>query len=232
LKDIGTKEEIEKWARLSGAETVFMQLASQFRCNGSDGYLAWLDNLLQIKNTANYDLTDIEYEFKVFSNPADMRNAIFEKNKEANKARMVAGYCWDWVSQKDIKKTDINFPEFDFHMPWNFAQDSYLWSIKHDSVGEIGCIHTCQGLELDYVGVIIGPDLICRDGKILTDPTQRAKTDASIKGYKKLMQNNPEKAKDLLDQIIKNTYRTLMTRGMKGCYVYCTDEETREWMNI
>jgi DUF2075 family protein len=230
LKDIGSKEEIIKWANRLDATVEEIQLVSQFRCNGSDGYLAWLDNLLQIRETANTDLVGIDYEFKVFTNPAEMRDAIFEKNKEANKARLVAGYCWDWISQKDIKKTDINFPEYDFYMPWNFAQDSYLWSIKSDSLGEIGCIHTCQGLELDYVGVIIGPDLIFRNGKIITDPSKRAKTDASIRGYKKLLQNNPEIAKSTLDEIIKNTYRTLMTRGMKGCYVYCMDEELSYWI--
>jgi DUF2075 family protein len=158
-----------------------------------------------------------------------MRDAIFEKNKIDNKARLVAGYCWDWISQKDTTKTDINFPAVGFHMPWNFAQESYLWSIKPDSVGEVGCIHTCQGLELDYVGVIIGPDLLYRDGQVLVDPAARARTDSSIKGYKTMLKSDPDRAKALVRGIIKNTYRTLMTRGMKGCYVYCCDEETNKY---
>jgi DUF2075 family protein len=112
-------------------------------------------------------------------------------------------------------------------MPWNFAQESYLWSIKPDSVGEVGCIHTCQGLELDYVGVIIGKDLVYRDGQVLVDPASRARTDTSIKGYKTMLKSDPEKAKELIRGIIKNTYRTLMTRGMKGCYVWCEDEGLR-----
>ena len=97
-------------------------------------------------------------------------------------------------------------------------------------MNEIGCIHTCQGLELDYIGVIIGPDLIVRDGEVLVDPFKRAKSDASIKGYKSLLKNNPVEAQSTIRAIIKNTYRTLMTRGMKGCYVFCVDEETREWI--
>jgi uncharacterized protein len=205
LKDIGTKEEIRKWARLANAEIIEMELDSQFRCNGSDGYLAWLDNTLQIRPTANTSLSGINYDFRVLDNPTELRNLIFEKNKEANKARLVAGYCWDWVSKNNTKRTDIVFPEYDFAMPWNFSTESYLWSIKPDSVREIGCIHTCQGLELDYVGVILGPDLLYRDGQILVDPSKRAKTDASIKGYKTFLKSNPEQAKKLIRQIILNT---------------------------
>jgi DUF2075 family protein len=224
LKDIGSKDEIVKWAKQAHAEVQVMQLDSQFRCNGSDGYLAWLDNLLQIRPTANTTLEGITYDFKVFDNPSEMRDAIYAKNAIANKSRLVAGYCWNWISKNDTKKTDINFEEYGFHMPWNFAQESYLWSIKPDSVGEVGCIHTCQGLELDYVGVIIGNDLIYRDGQVLVDTASRAKTDTSIKGYKTMLKSDPEKAKELIRGIIKNTYRTLMTRGMKGCYVWCEDE--------
>lgn len=230
LKDIGTKDEILKWAIAAGADIKLMNLESQFRCNGSDGYLAWLDQLLQIRETANTSLQGLNYDFKVFDNPAELRDFIFEKNREANKARIVAGYCWDWVSQKNTKLTDINFPEYNFHMPWNFANESYLWSIKSDSVGEIGCIHTCQGLELDYVGVIIGEDLIYRDGKVLVNPAKRSKMDSSIKGYKKMLKEQPEKSKELTRAIIKNTYRTLMTRGMKGCYVYCVDVELKNYI--
>lgn len=232
LKDIGSKEEIIKWAKALNTEVTILKLESQFRCNGSNGYLAWLDHILQIRDTANTDLKGVNYDFRVLDSPVALRDLIFEKNKEANKARMVAGYCWNWVSQKNNEETDINFPEVGFHMPWNFAQESYLWSIKPDSVKEIGCIHTCQGLELDYVGVIIGPDLIYRDGKILVDPSKRARTDASLKGYKKLLKEDPKNAKALVKSIIKNTYRTLMTRGMKGCYLYCTDLALNDYIRL
>ena len=94
---------------------------------------------------------------------------------------------------------------------------------------QIGCIHTCQGLEVDYIGVVVGPDLIVRNGKVVTHPEKRSKQDQSIKGYKAMLETDPEGAKTKADLIIKNTYRTLMTRGMKGCYVYCTDKETGEY---
>ena len=227
--DIGTKEEIEEWAKKSDAVVYHLKLESQFRCNGSDGYLSWLDSILQIEETANKTLDDINYDFKVVSSPNELRDIIFEKNKINNKARLVAGYCWNWMSKKNKDLKDITIPEFNFEMKWNLASDGNLWIISPNSVNEVGCIHTCQGLEMDYVGVIIGPDLIVRNGRIITDPSKRAKTDASIRGYQKEFKENPEMAMQKADAIIKNTYRTLMTRGMKGCYIYSTDKETEEY---
>lgn len=225
LKDIGRKEEIEIWAARAGATITELELSSQFRCNGSDGYLAWLDDLLQIRDTVNDDINDIDYEFKVVGSPAELRDIIFEKNKLNNRARLVAGYCWKWPSKTNKNAYDIEFPEFNFKMKWNLTEDSSLWIIKPNSVNEVGCIHTCQGLEVDYIGVIVGEDLIVRNGQVITDASKRATSDTSVKGYKRLLKENPDNAKRTLDLIIKNTYRTLMTRGMKGCYVYFLDKE-------
>lgn len=227
--DIGTIDEIEKWAKGVGAKTHRLELASQWRCAGSDGYLAWLDDTLQVRPTAHADLVGAEYDFQVIDSPNKLRDNIFEKNKEKNKARIVAGYCWDWVSKKNKNLMDISIPAYDFAMKWNLATDGYLYIVKPESVNEVGCIHTTQGLEMDYVGVIVGPDLIVRDGVVVTDPSKRAKSDASLKGYKKAFKENPVAAQEKADAIIKNTYRTLMTRGMKGCYVYFTDKETEEY---
>ena len=141
---------------------------------------------------------------------------------------MIAGYCWDWVSKKEPNRFDISFPEFNFDMKWNLASDP-TWIISPESVNEIGCIHTAQGLETDYVGVIIGPDLIARNGKLITDPSARAKTDQSMKGWKKAMKVDPIATEIKTDQLIRNTYRALLTRGMKGCYIYSTDPETQEY---
>jgi hypothetical protein len=93
----------------------------------------------------------------------------------------------------------------------------------------VGCIHTCQGLELDYVGVIVGPDLVVEAGELVTVPSARAKTDKSLHGYKKELKENPGLAEAKADEIIRNTYRTLMSRGMKGCYVWFTDSATADY---
>lgn len=230
LKDIGSVDEITRFAKEAGATIHYAKLESQFRCNGSDGYLAWLDHILEIRDTANYDL-DIDYDFRVFDDPNELRDAIIEKNKINNKSRVVAGYCWNWISdgKNDPDVYDIEIPEYDFKMSWNLGNTS-TWAIDEDSVQEAGCIHTCQGLEFDYVGVIIGNDIRYENGHIVTDYTKRASTDQSLKGIKTLARRDKKQAEELADEIIKNTYRTLMTRGMKGCYVYCEDKTLSNYM--
>lgn len=229
FKDIGRKAEIEYWAKEANAEVQQFKLASQFRCNGSSAYTAWLDNILDIRETANFELDQEMYDFRVFDDPNEMRQLISTKNLENNRSRIVAGYCWDWISKKDSSLYDIEFPEYDFKMRWNLADQGMLWILNDDSVTEAGCIHTCQGLELDYVGVIIGNDIVVREGVLETNPHARAKTDKSISGFKKLLKEDPVKAMQKTELIIKNTYKTLMTRGQKGCYIYCVDPETRDY---
>ena len=105
LKDVGTKAAIREFAAARGAEVEEYALASQFRCAGSDGYLAWVDDVLQIKATANGSLEDIPFDFQVFGDPEEMHAAIEAKNS-GNRARVVAGYCWPWNSKKDSKQMD------------------------------------------------------------------------------------------------------------------------------
>ena len=227
LKDIGSKALIAEIAADEGATVEEHVLSSQFRCGGSDAYLAWLDNTLQIRETANPELDKDEVDFQVFDSPAELHDAIEAKNTR-NKARVVAGYCWPWASKNNSTAYDIVLGD-DYRRRWNLTAQGGLWIISPDSVSEVGCIHTCQGLELDYVGVIIGPDLIVRNGEVRTDANKRARQDQTVKGYKRRLGEDPEKAKRDADRVIKNTYRTLMTRGMKGCYIYCTDPETNEY---
>ena len=222
--DIGSIAEIEKWAERENSEVIKMELVSQFRCNGSDGYLAWIDDVLQIRDTANYDLEGIDYDIRICDSPKEMEHIVIEKNRIRNRARILAGYCWNWP--KDTRN-DVNYHDIkigDYGISWNLDGGD-AFAINPDSVHEAGCIHTSQGLEFDYVGVIIGDDMRYENGEIVTDYSKRAKTDQSMKGIKGLAKDDPEKASQLADEIIKNTYRTLMTRGMKGCYVYCTDSE-------
>ena len=222
LSDIGRSSELEAWARRLGADVTFLELASQFRCSGSDGYLAWLDNVLGIRDTANPDLMGQDFEFRIVDSPTELDRLIRERNG-GNKARIVAGYCWDWRSKRQPDAFDIEFPSYGFQRQWNLGSDGSLWITAPASVDQVGCIHTCQGLELDYVGVIVGPDLIMEDGNLQTAPEGRSKMDRSIRGWKSLLKSKPQDTRTRLDRIIRNTYRTLMTRGMKGCFVYCTD---------
>ena len=230
LKDIGSVELIKKYAEQSGAQVTTGFLDSQFRCDGSDGYIAWLDDVLQIRETANVNDMGMDYDFRVFSDPNLMKCEIEKLNQKNNKSRMVAGYCWEWPKENRTKSDyhDIELDEYNFGISWNL-DNSATWAIDENSVNEAGCIHTCQGLEFDYVGVIIGDDLRFEDGQVITDYTKRAKSDQSLKGIKKMLKEKPFEAEKMADKIIRNTYRTLMTRGQKGCFVFCTDKELEQY---
>jgi len=227
IKDIGSIERINQWAKKFGAEIYENKLKTQFRCNGSEGYISWVDNVLGIRETANFNLDNIDYDFRIFNNPNNLKNKIIELNQK-NHARLLAGYCWEWPKEG---KNDPNYKEIeidDFKMSWNL-NDTDTYAIDEGSVYQVGCIHTAQGLEFDYVGVIIGEDMRFKDGQIVTDYNKRYTYDSSIRGIKKMAKSNPEEASKLADEIIKNTYRTLMTRGKKGCYIYCVSEKLRDY---
>ena len=231
FNDIGRVEEIENWARLFGAVIHRDSLSSQFRCAGSDGYLGWLDSILGIRDSANRNLSDLEYDFRVFDDVNLLFESIKSKNTKSHAAmgRVVAGYCWQWKSRKDKSEMDVTIESQGFAKQWNLDSHGSSWIINPESVEQIGCIHTCQGLEIPYIGVIIGPDFIIRNGKVVTKPEKRDRHDKTMKGFKKLLKEDPDLAVEKADYIIKNTYRTLMTRGMKGCYIFSEDEETRDW---
>lgn len=165
-----------------------------------------------------------DYDFCVFTDPIELRNKNEALNLTNNKSRTVTGYCWEWSKANRGKSDmrDVLIEEEDFGISWNLDSRE-AWAIDENSVAEAGCIHTAQRLEFDYVGVIIGDDMRYENGKVVTDYTKRAKTDQSLKGIKTMAKENPERAQELANQIIRNTYRTLMTRDQKGCYVYCTD---------
>ncbi|MBR4765760.1 MAG: DUF2075 domain-containing protein [Clostridia bacterium] len=228
LKDIGSVDEIEKWAAYYDSEVTKMELVSQFRCDGSDGYLAWLDNVLQIRETANYDIGELNYDFRVCDTPQEMYDLIKERNKEDGKSRIVAGYCWNWIKEGKSNSDVHDIKIGDFEISWNL--DNYTFALNDFSINQAGCIHTTQGLEFSYVGVIIGNDLRFLGREIITDIKERASTDKSLFGINKLISENPELGYKKADEIIKNTYRTLMSRGMKGCYVYCCNENLSNYL--
>jgi DUF2075 family protein len=227
--DVGEISRIKMHAAELGAEVEIMELVSQFRCNGSDDYMAWLDGTLGVQENIDNYFTKQSFDFQIFDSPTALHDAIRGKNMANNKSRVVAGYCWNWASKNDPKAFDIVFSEYGYKAKWNLTEYGNEWIFNPKSVEEVGCIHTCQGLEVDYVGVIVGEDLIVEDGELITDPSARAKSDKSLAGYIKERKENPAEADIKADELIRNTYRTLMTRGMKGCYVYFTNDETRRY---
>ena len=218
-KDIGSVEEIKKWATELGSEVIMNEdtvLQSQFRCNGSDQYIQLINNILQIGKPMDIDLKELNFDIRVFDDPNELRDTLRELNIINNKARMVAGYCYDWNVKHNRGEYDI-YLENGFKAKWNLENDK-IWAINPNSFEEVGCIHTAQGLEFDYIGVLIGNDLRFdkTGGKIITDRTKISKDDKS---------SGIRSAKDdVAERLIKNTYKTLLTRGQKGCFIYCEDK--------
>jgi hypothetical protein len=227
--DVGEISRIKAYAANVGADVEMLELTSQFRCGGSDDYMAWLDDTLGLQNVPENYFSREKFDFKIFDSVIDLHDEIRGKNKVNNKARMVAGYCWNWVSKKAATSFDIELEQGNYKARWNLASYGNEWIINPKSVDEVGCIHTCQGLEVDYVGVIIGDDLVVLNGKLMTNPKGRAKSDKSLNGYIGDRKTDPERADAKADELIRNTYRTLMSRGMKGCYVYFTNPEVKRY---
>lgn len=198
------------------------ELTSQFRCDGSDGYISFLNNLLEIKQTANTNFEFNNLKVKIFDDPIKMRDELRELNKINNKTRMIAGYCYDWNVKNNKGEWDIILPN-GFKAKWNLANDDH-WAVNPNSFEEIGCIHTCQGMEFDYVGVFIGKDLYYKDGHVQTNRNSISKDDKTS-GIRLKSTSNEE-----ADKLIRRTYKVLLTRGIKGCYIYCEDEALRNYL--
>lgn len=225
-KDIGTIESITEIAKKYNSKVICnrdLELKSQFRCNGSDGYLAFLDNVLEIRETANTSLEGLDYDFRVYDSPTEMRKELEKLNKIANKSRLLAGYCYEWGSETNPLYQDIVLKD-GFSAQWNL-RNGQPFAISDTSFEQVGCIHTCQGLEFDYVGVIIGKDLVYRNGHIECHPEEIAKSDKSS-GIRTC------KNKKLAEKLIKNTYKTLLSRGQKGCFIFCEDQRLANYLKI
>lgn len=225
--DIGSVTEIKKVAKELAIKVDEIELKAQFRCSGVDGYISWLNDTLHIQETANYDgWEDSEFDFKIFDDPNLMRSEINKRSDEGKSARILAGYAWKWTSIKegnlDGEIEDVEIPEFNFQMPWNSRKVGTTWAIDESGINQVGCIHTAQGLEFDYVGVIVGNDLGF-DADTLTYSTDHEKYKDSE--GKKGLKEEPER----LNELVRNIYKVLMTRGMKGCYIYFCDEDTKTY---
>ncbi|ANU11981.1 ATP/GTP-binding protein [Planococcus antarcticus DSM 14505] len=215
-KDIGRFNLLKEEAEKQNSTVHVVELDSQFRCAGSGNYLEWLDNVLYDRKQ---DIQlDGDFDFQVVDSPHE----LYEKVVKEKGGRLLAGYAWEWNTKRvdgELSK-DVVVEVHDFAMPWNDPA-RIDWAIHPEGSEQIGCIHTVQGLEMEYVGVIIGNDLTYNPE---TQSIEVKRENFKDKGAR------PAKPKgkyevDLLDQLVRNTYKTLMTRGMKGCYVYCVDKD-------
>lgn len=222
-QEIGSSNMIREAAEKFRADVHETELYSQFRCNGSDNYLDWLDQIMYNKDVTSH-FTDTEYDFQIFDDPQKLYEAIKQQDGvEGQTARLCAGFCWPWSNETDENgdlKKEVQIGSF--AMPWE-TKDTikprpkgyvqwYEWAYKPEGIKQVGCIYTAQGFEFDYIGVIVGFDLKydASAGNLCTNIT--ASKDPMLK-----------KSKEGFDEYVRNIYRVLMSRGMKGCYVYFCD---------
>ena len=227
--EVGSSELIRLAADDAGARLKEQRLVAQFRCAGSDEYIDWVDNLLGIRvsDRQRFDSSN-GFAFRTFDSPEDLEGAIRRRAEEGESARLTAGFCWKWSKPKDGSLID-DVVVGTFRRPWNAQPDatrlpksvpkSHFWATDPRGLNQVGCVYTAQGFEFDYVGVIWGPDLVYRKGLGWVG-VKAASFDAAVK----------RAPAERFAGLIKNTYRVLLTRGMKGCYLHVMDGETRAYV--
>jgi DUF2075 family protein len=224
--EIGSASFIVDSCKKSGIEVEEFELEAQFRCGGSDGFVNWVNNTLAISKTANAIWEGTEgFEFKIASGPEQLEGWIREKSEKGYTARLAAGFCWKWSDPKKDGTLVDDVVVGDYKMPWDAKPGAKklakgippaeLWAYEPGGINQVGCVYTAQGFEFDYVGVIFGPDLVYRFQEGAWVGQKENSADTVVK-----------RSKDAFIDLVKNTYRVLLSRGMKGCYVYFMDRET------
>ncbi|MCD4670742.1 MAG: DUF2075 domain-containing protein [Actinomycetia bacterium] len=229
--EIGSVEHIREYAEKNNCNIFQYKLDVQFRCSGSEGFINWVNNTLNIQRTANimWSGKEEEFDFQIMNSPFELEDAIKSKIDAGYTGRLAAGFCWKW-SKPDNNGNLINDVVIgDFQRPWNARHDArglakdipkaQLWAHDPNGINQIGCIYTAQGFEFDYIGVIIGNDL-----------RYDFERQEWIGIPENLEDNVVKRSKDRLESLLKNSYRVLLTRGMKGCYVYFMDKSTRDFV--
>lgn len=226
--EVGSADLIRQAANRAGAKLLEYELDAQFRCSGSDGFINWVDNTLDVRRTANVLWKQSDpYEFRIANSVQELEAKIREKASEGS-ARLVAGFCWPWSAPNSDGSLVKDVQVGDWAMPWNAKPEagrlargipkSNFWASEPGGIDQVGCVYTAQGFEFDYVGIIFGPDLRYDWDKNEWIGDKTHSYDTVVK-----------RSKDQFLDLVKNTYRVLMTRGIKGCYVHFMDEGTRKF---
>lgn len=229
--EIGTANDIVAGARARHLEVREHDLPIQFRCGGSDGFVRWVEQTLEIRRTANKLWAgDPDFDFDIVDSPDELEALVRARHGEGHSARLVAGYCWPWSHPDEDGTLVADVAIGGWAMPWNARPDagrlatgipkSQLWAHEAGGIDQVGCIYTAQGFEFDYVGVIWGPDLVYRPRQGWVGRPERSFDGGLTRG------TDPE----TFTELVKNAYRVLLSRGLKGCYVHFRDEATRDFV--
>ena len=227
--EIGSSGFIREHAEKNGCRIFEYELEAQFRCAGSDGFVNWINNTLDIERTANIIWEgDEAFDFRIFPSPQALDTAIRDKARMGNTARMTAGFCWPWSDPRSDGTLVQDVVTEGYSKPWNAKPDARrlaagipkapLWAHDPNGINQVGCIYTAQGFEFDYVGVIVGNDLTYDLDEQKWEGCAEKSFDVPVK-----------RAKEKFLELVKNTYRVLFSRGLKGCYVYFIDKNTERF---
>ena len=224
--EIGSASYIREYAAKLDCELVEFELDAQFRCNGSDSFVKWISRTIGINETGpeHWRLKE-EFDFRIFDSPESLEVAIKDCVAAGHSGRVMAGFCWPWSDPKSDGTLVNDVTIGSFSRPWNAKPEagrlasgipkSSLWAYQETGINQIGCVYTAQGFEFDYAGVIVGEDLRYDSvqGNWIAD---KAKSE----------DKTVRRSKDDFLRFVKNTYRVLLSRGMKGCYVHFVDADT------
>lgn len=226
--ELGTPEEITRYAAALGFDVHRVDLDAQFRCGGSEEYVQWVQRLLGLAEGGPAQWPgDPAFEVRVADSPQALEALLQDKIAAGYEARISAGYCWPWSDARSDKTLVEDVRIGDWARPWNVKGDrkvgdappAPLWATDSNGFGQVGCIYTAQGFEYDWSGVILGPDLVWRDGRFAA--VRDANKDPAFK--------NRKTTDDVtFDRLVRNTYKVLLTRGMAGTVLYSPDPETRD----
>ncbi|QNK64837.1 DUF2075 domain-containing protein [Pedobacter sp. PAMC26386] len=227
--EIGSSAFIKEQAELAGCKVYEYDLEAQFRNGGSERYSDWIDHTLHIRKTATTEwINEPDFEFVIMDSPDALEKAIRARAEEGYTARVMAGFCWPWSKRLDENNDLINDVEIDeFKRPWNAQEGltgmrkgipkSQFWAYEAGGIDQIGCVYTAQGFEFEYAGIIFGKDLKYNPDIGEWEGFSGNSYDSQVKS-----------SQDFL-QLVKNTYRVLLGRGMKACYVYFMDKDTERY---
>ena len=227
--ELGSPQEIRRYAESRGFEVHEISLDGQFRCGGSALYEDWVLRLLGLRGDGPVPWTgeDDHFRLEFADSPAALEERLRTEHEAGFSARMTAGYCWPWSAPGADGSLVPDVRIGDWARPWNVKSDravgdapaSSLWATSPNGFGQVGCVYTAQGFEYDWNGVILGPDLVVRDGRFTAvreatkDPVFKKSTPAGE-----------------YERLVRHTYKVLLTRGMIGTVVFSTDAETREFL--
>ena len=231
--ETGSADLIRNAAEHAGASVLEYELEAQFRCGGSDGFVQWVDNTLDIRKTPTVLFEpDDQFEFDVVDSPRELQALINQKAAQGATARLVAGFCWPWSEPNHDGTLVTDLKVDDWVMPWNAKSDaarlapgipkSNFWASEAGGLDQVGCVYTAQGFEFDYVGVVFGRDLVYRQRQGWVGQPEFSKDS--------VVRRAANDSVDRFTDLVKQTYRVLLTRGLKGCYVFFEDQATRDFV--